>query len=188
MDDEILAGGGDESDPQAAPSWLTGWNFVTELYKTLEHALDSPAGNRDLHIDSGTVTAAAFLDFLDTAYSSLPLAFKEIKPFTNDARQDRFGYQSANILVTLQTIRMVVVCRDLSDARQRDHAVQIAEALLRDVGAVPLAYLQAISSPLVRQRFSAVQRRTSLTIAAPSRRSITSSASTSSSFPSLSTP
>ncbi|BGO89591.1 hypothetical protein NBRC10512_005097 [Rhodotorula toruloides] len=148
-DDEILVGG-DNSDPQttSTASWLTGWNFVTELYKTLEHALDSP-GNRDLHMDSGTVTASAFLDFLDTAYSSLPQAFKEIRPFSKDARQDRFGYQSANILVTLQTIKMVVVCRDLTDARQRDHAVQIAEALLRDVGAVPLAYLQAISSPLI---------------------------------------
>lgn len=152
-DDEILVGG-DNSDPQttSTASWLTGWNFVTELYKTLEHALDSP-GNRDLHMDSGTVTASAFLDFLDTAYSSLPQAFKEIRPFSKDARQDRFGYQSANILVTLQTIKMVVVCRDLTDARQRDHAVQIAEALLRDVGAVPLAYLQAISSPLVSCAF-----------------------------------
>lgn len=45
---------------------------------------------------------------------------------------------------------MVAVCRNLSDAAQRDQAVQIAETLLRDIGAVPLAYLQGISSPLVR--------------------------------------
>ncbi|BGP22804.1 C6 transcription factor [Rhodotorula toruloides] len=149
FDDEILVGD-DSSDSQASSTtcWLTGWNFVTELYKTLEHALDSP-GSRDLQIHSGTVTASSFLDFLDTAYSSLPQAFKEIRPFSDNARQDRFGYQSANILVTLQTVKMVVVCRDLTDARQRDQAVQIAEALLRDVGAVPLAYLQAISSPLI---------------------------------------
>ena len=39
---------------------------------------------------------------LDTAYASLPSAFKEMKPYANVPQQDRFGYQTANILVMLQ--------------------------------------------------------------------------------------
>lgn len=50
----------------------------------------------------------------------------------------------------LQTVRMVVLCRSVEDATQREEAVRVAEDTLRQVNAIPIAYLQGFSSPLVR--------------------------------------
>lgn len=132
-----------ESAETASDPWLTGWNFVTELYKTLEYALDSP--------QRGSATA---FDFLDSAYLSLPVEFREMRPFSGNAAEDRIGYQTANIRVTMQTVKMVLVCHDLSFSEKRAQALQIAESLLEDIDSVPLPYLQAISAPLVSFRFS----------------------------------
>ncbi|BGP57374.1 hypothetical protein JCM8202v2_005015 [Rhodotorula sphaerocarpa] len=127
-----------ESVELASDPWLTGWNFVTELYKTLEYALDSP--------QRGSATA---FDFLDSAYLSLPVEFREMRPFSGNAAEDRIGYQTANIRVTMQTVKMVLVCHDLSFSEKRAQALQIAESLLEDIDSVPLPYLQAISAPLL---------------------------------------
>ncbi|GAA5890835.1 hypothetical protein JCM5296_003436 [Sporobolomyces johnsonii] len=148
IDDDYIVDEGNSVQPSSVLSWLIGWNFTSQLYKTLEHALDSGPGH-DSHTNSPRITGTSVLDLLDTAYSSLPQAFKETQPYSNVPQQDRFGYQTANIIVTLHTVRMVAVCRNLCDSAQRDQAVQIAETLLREIGAIPLAYLQAISSPLI---------------------------------------
>lgn len=154
-DESLISCSGDPSASPASANTtrLTGWNFVTELYKTLEYALDS---TQDPSLSSSS-SATSILDFLDATYATLPPIFKEMRSFIGDTQYDRFGYQTANIRVTLQTVKMVAVCRDLSEPCRREQAVQIAETLLQDVNAVPLPYLQAISSPLV-SRLSPLHR------------------------------
>ncbi|GAA6054095.1 hypothetical protein JCM3770_006170 [Rhodotorula araucariae] len=161
IDDDFLANGAEQ--PARSISWLHGWNFTcassaiippgavhkySRPAETLEHAMDANYP-RTVAGASSQVSSPALLDFLDTTYATLPLAFKHIQPYSGLPDRDRFGYQAANILVTLQTVRMVVVCRSVEDVRQREEAVRVAEDTLRQVSAIPIAYSQGISSPLI---------------------------------------
>ncbi|GAA5958833.1 hypothetical protein JCM10213_008033, partial [Rhodosporidiobolus nylandii] len=145
IDDTFLANGVEQ--PAGSISWLHGWNFTTQLYKMLECALD--ASQPGIVCAGSQISFSALLDFLDTSYACLVPAFKNIKPYTGMPDLDRFGYQAANILVTSQTVRMVAVCRNAQDATQREEAVRVAEDTLRQVSAIPVAYLQGFSSPLI---------------------------------------
>ncbi|BGP20906.1 hypothetical protein JCM10213v2_009071 [Rhodosporidiobolus nylandii] len=141
IDDAFLANGVEQ--PAGSISWLHGWNFTTQLYKMLECALD--ASQPGIVCAGSQISFSALLDFLDTSYACLVPAFKNIKPYSGVPDLDRFGYQAANIL----TVRMVAVCRNAQDATQREEAVRVAEDTLRQVSAIPVAYLQGFSSPLI---------------------------------------
>ncbi|GAA5980860.1 hypothetical protein JCM11641_004746 [Rhodosporidiobolus odoratus] len=146
IDDTFLARGVEQ--PAGSISWLHGWNFTTQLYKMLECAMDASQPGIVCGASS-QISFSALLDFLDTCYACLASAFKEIKPSLGVPDLDRFGYQAANILVTSQTVRMVAVCRKAQEASQREEAVRTAEDTLRQVNAIPIAYLQGFSSPLI---------------------------------------
>lgn len=94
--------------------WLAGWNFVTDLYRGLEHLVSKfrAQGFRVEH-HSGTspfVTQpllgfdadAMILKPLTLSLKSLPPRFRKAYPISANIAQNRCGYQAANIICTYQ--------------------------------------------------------------------------------------
>ncbi|KAF4547421.1 Hypothetical protein D9617_43g040370 [Elsinoe fawcettii] len=137
----------------AAAKWIVGWNFTTDLYRVLEHAV-SRSRTRYSHfniLDVTTSTPSAFSsglnDRVNTLYLALPEAFKTIDEMTGDAAKDIYGFQSANIQATLALLRMVLFSVEAdSDV---DKKCSVASDLLAVFHRIPKSYLRAISAPLV---------------------------------------
>lgn len=155
LDDEHITATGYDMSSNSVVNWLQGWNFTTDLYRILEHAVDAVRGRSSLRtgivqflpgVDQRPTEATVMKGVLDT-YLSLPPQFHECREITGDADKDLFGFQSANIQATLQLLRTVLLSAedDVSVSRKCD----VAGELLRVFSIVPVEYLRAISSPLV---------------------------------------
>lgn len=136
-------------------SWLEGWNFVTDLYRILEHILHllghlRPKSQRTpaicLPIFDGSHSKAALLDYVMTRYNQLPAVFKSTCPIADKLSDDLFSFQAANIAATVQLVRMVLFTIEGSTVDQK---CQVASEVLGVFANVPEAYLRAISSPLL---------------------------------------
>jgi hypothetical protein len=139
-------------------SWLHGWNFTTELYRILEHAMDDFHKRRphttnhfspnDL-FRRDTPHQSVILDKVMEMHERLPARFKETKLIPQNGKgglEDKFGFQAANITATLQLVRMVLFT---SDEATVDQKCTIARDLLDGFAKVPVFFLRAISSPLL---------------------------------------
>jgi hypothetical protein len=86
------------------------------------------------------------MDHLNAKYLALPTVYRSAKAMTGDEKQDRFGFQAANITITLQTVKLAL-------AGAENHSVgrscEIAGELLDALAAIPTAYIMAISTPMV---------------------------------------
>ena len=165
MDDETFDDTGFFDVPGTSPSapkaiqpksWLCGWNFTTDLYRVLEHAVDHFRTRRTrmqqksfLHnifeIDD-SVSQAHVRDRVMDMYKNLPPQFKSTQPVTQDPKQDRFGFQAANIAATVQLLRMVLFSSGNNTVHER---CQIASEVVDAFMTIPVGYLKAISSPLL---------------------------------------
>lgn len=139
-----------------ANSWLSGWNFTTDLYRILEHAMDNFCTHRarlhkhsfllDIFGDRNMVSQSSVCEKVTSMYHSLPQRFKETPPITFDMREDRFGFQAANITATVQLLRMVLFA---ARGATIDERCQIAREVIGSFIHIPVGYLNAISSPLL---------------------------------------
>ncbi|TXT04335.1 hypothetical protein VHUM_04102 [Vanrija humicola] len=160
-DDEITPDGivrlpGPNGEESRGVSFLTGWNFTSDLYRILEHALDDLRKRRQpventgrvsaLYADRNGPSAAEVLDVVNKLYADLPSEFKGAKAMTGNLEDDRYGYQAADIIVCMQTVKMVMT--GLEDASVEKRCA-IAGELLDALATVPTAYIQAISSPML---------------------------------------
>lgn len=140
----------------SSTSWLSGWNYITDMYRVLEHALTSFRDRRarsrsrswlhDIFSNNPDFSQASILDSVMQMYRDLPQCFKETNPITFDSRLDRFGFQAANITATLQLLRMFLFSASGASVADR---CQVASEVVNAFMAVPVAYLQAISAPLL---------------------------------------
>ncbi|KYK54093.1 hypothetical protein DCS_06049 [Drechmeria coniospora] len=137
--------------------WLSGWNFITDLYRVLEHALtrfryNSNRSRRqsflhEIFDDKFTsVTEASVRDSVLRMYIDLPARFKETPKLTYNVKQDRFGFQAANITGSLQLVRMVLFA---AGGASIDERCQIVREVVDAFVSVPVSYLLAISTPLL---------------------------------------
>jgi hypothetical protein len=144
-------------------SWLHGWNFTTELYRILEHALDefhrfhpkssrpSSPGNLFRRDCPGQ---GAVLDRVMAMHGALPQRFKVAKPIPDNGLGDlgdsenKFSFQAANITATLQLVRMILFT---AEDETVDQKCAIARELLDGFTRVPVFFLRAISSPILHQ-------------------------------------
>jgi hypothetical protein len=137
-------------------SWLCGWNFTTDLYRVLEHAVDHFRARRArlkkrnfLHEVFGMTEAATQASVLDSVmcmYANLPQCFKQTRPTTFNNTEDRYSFQAANIAATIQLLRMVLFSAGGATIEQR---CQVANEVVAAFALVPVAYLRAISAPLL---------------------------------------
>ena len=93
-----------------AVSWLHGWNFTTDLYRILEHAVDHFHYRRPRVQEASLVrdifgrsapSQASILDDVMQRYAALPKRLKETPPVLSDPFEDRLNFQAANIAATL---------------------------------------------------------------------------------------
>lgn len=168
VDDELIADGTDLTDSNPSSSkrpslqvqsdcWLSGWNFITDVYRILEHALSKfrnvrPHKQRsrsilhDIFQDGSTLTEAAVQDTVLQMYKRLPPCFREIPEITCDIAKDRVSFQAANILGSVQLLRIVLcVTGDTSIEDRCRVAGDVVDALVQ----TPVAYSLAISAPLL---------------------------------------
>lgn len=140
-------------------SWFRGWNFTTDLYRILEHAVDFhrrrwSQGNGTTQVWSlfgpASMPEGRVMNHVLALYSALPSQFRETLPVTGDPTKDLFGFQSANIQATLQLLRMVLFS---AEDRGVERKCDVAGELLSVFSRIPVEYLKAISSPLVSAPF-----------------------------------
>ncbi|KAJ8128325.1 hypothetical protein O1611_g5308 [Lasiodiplodia mahajangana] len=124
-------------DPSGSQSdcWLFGWNFITDLYRVLEHALTRFRGNQCRARRSGFLTDI-FQDHNTVTATSM----------TYDSRKDLFGFQAANITASLQLLRIVLFTADGASIQDR---CRIASEVISAFMSIPVEYLVAISTPLL---------------------------------------
>ena len=104
-----------DSDAQSLDSaeWLSGWNFVTDLYRGLEHVLVAfRVRGHKLHPSRkarlpGTPmltdeTKTQLLEHLKEEHDQLPLRLKEASRMASSPGIDRCVYTYANIVCTYQ--------------------------------------------------------------------------------------
>ncbi|KPI36045.1 uncharacterized protein AB675_1602 [Cyphellophora attinorum] len=138
----------------SSKSWLCGWNFTTDLYRILEHVM---ANFRDRQRHQGSFPTNLFVDRSDASISSirdsimqlyhdLPHCFKEAPQITCDPASDRFGFQAANIIATVQLLRMMLFASGGGSLEER---CKIASEVIDAFTRIPVPYLRAISSPLL---------------------------------------
>lgn len=155
-----------------------GWNFVTDLYRILEHATDRLRMKRHgalCHESHEIVTSVytsksgpdpgAVLDHVSGLYEALPREFKYVSEMNGDFQRDSHGFigerygcgsptirlipyqfTAANIIITMQTLRMVVTGTEEADVHQRS---TIAAETLNALSTIPICYIQATSAPMV---------------------------------------
>jgi hypothetical protein len=168
FDDNGFAPVSDNSPPVIGPSpsrlmgavretsWLCGWNFTTDLYRILEHAMDNFRTRRarlqkktflsEIFGDRNFVSQSSVSDSVMNMYANLPQRFKETPPITFDMKEDRFGFQAANIVATVQLLRMVLFAARGATVSER---CQVAREVVEAFVNIPVGYLNAISSPLL---------------------------------------
>lgn len=144
--------------PIQTKSWLCGWNFTTDLYRVLEYAVDHFRARRArlkkrnfLHEVFGvteSATQASVLDSVISMYAKLPHCFKQTRPITFNNTEDRYSFQAANIAATVQLLRMVLFSAGGATIEQR---CQVASEVVAAFALVPVAYLRAISAPLLHR-------------------------------------
>lgn len=136
-------------------SWLLGWNFAIDLYRVLEHALDG-FRKRSPETDHTKFVAevwkmklpqqASVLEAMMHKYAALPARFKQTLPVSLDATQDRYSFQAANIAATMELVRMTLITSAQATAEDR---CQVLNELVHTFANVPVAYLRAMSTPIL---------------------------------------
>ncbi|KAM0722564.1 hypothetical protein Q7P37_002005 [Cladosporium fusiforme] len=144
--------------PGPEGNWIRGWNFVTDMYRVLEHTIKGFRRNHQTHgNDRITVThlfgTERFRDLqvaegVWTLYSQLPDRFRNFAvPVTGDTLEDLYGFQAANIQATYQLLRMTLFSVDWNQDVYRK--CDIAKELLSSLHSICPRFLTMISTPLV---------------------------------------
>lgn len=92
--------------------WLSAWNFVTDIYRGIEHLMSYFKSRRMTVSQANRSLSTAFiLDYdpqekilkpLEMALTNLPARFKHAQGRSQDVRRNRCGFQAANIICTYQ--------------------------------------------------------------------------------------
>lgn len=93
-----------EDGTSSGISWIRGWNFTTDLYRVLEHIVNhsQQRTNTYANLFPTTFVPATVLAHIQSMYNALPAIFKQSHAMTGDSEDDRFTFQAANIIVTMQ--------------------------------------------------------------------------------------
>lgn len=155
MDDEAVTEAGITRSSSTQVSFMRGWNFTTDMYRILEHivararsskAQDRSAAFLDDLFAPRYPSSQEVLDRLDQMHAGLPGVFKSVQPMTGNVQSDRYGFQAANIIVTVQTVRLALAAAEDFRVEQR---CAFAGELINALASIPGAYIAAVSRPMV---------------------------------------
>lgn len=101
----------DFTESDGDTEWLSGWNFITDIYRGMEH-LSEYFRNRRMTVSqqNRSLATSFLLDYdpekiirpLATAFLNMPARFKHAQRISRSVRQNRCGFQTANIIATYQ--------------------------------------------------------------------------------------
>lgn len=157
VDDEYLAE--DNSPHTDGEHWLHGQNFITDLYRILEHIVQRVRRlnpNREDRISmtrlliSDGIGDTQVMDNILGLYYQLSPRFKDYSRQCSSTKDtDHYGFMAANIQFTLQLVRMTLFSSTASsDVSQK---CDVVEHVLSTFHTISPYYLRAISTPLVYQ-------------------------------------
>lgn len=162
LDDEMIAN--DPVDitmiiprPNTRLCFLKGWNYTTDLYRILEHAVDRFRRRRNLgnstvgtllDMSATSTSPQTILDLVGVMHSKLPSRLVNVHQIGTSLFEDHFNFQTANITATTTLLRMVLLGGELETA-SGEKRCQVAGELLNNLTTIPQEYLRALSSPLV---------------------------------------
>lgn len=135
--------------------WIAGRNFVIDLYRMIERIITQfpvrSRAQREILIDESLRPEASLSQELVRntmahMYAGLPECLKEIQPVTCKPKLDRFGFQAADNIATVQLLRMVLLSTTGGSIAERCAVTnEVVQAFL----SIPSAYHHAISVPLL---------------------------------------
>lgn len=142
-------------------SFIKGFNFCTDLYRVLERiegtvrarqlaASREPGGRIEAflaEIYPSKRSASDSLHLVSQLYEDLPDELKKPKTLTGDLRADRYGFIACNVLLTTQTLRMLLVGTGKPNIH---HRCAVASELLDELSTIPIAFFHASSTVSVR--------------------------------------
>ncbi|KAH6658750.1 hypothetical protein BKA67DRAFT_514639 [Truncatella angustata] len=138
-------------------SFMKGFNFCTDLYRILERiegtirkrqqaAPTEPGGKIEVFFSemyTSRKLATDSLHLVSQLYEALPDELKKPRALTGDLRADRYGFISCNVLLTTQTLRMLLVGTGKPNLHLR---CAIASELLDELSTIPIAFFHASST------------------------------------------
>ncbi|KAL0936856.1 C6 transcription factor [Colletotrichum truncatum] len=135
-------------------SWLVGWNYITDLYRVLEHVIVRmrigrvQAVHRDrTHLNEFLPSIDALLEKVLERKSKLPVYASQAFPSSDNREENLCGFQVANIACTYQLLRMAAFACD----NQFEKACGAAIELINEITQVPTVYLRAIGHPMLQE-------------------------------------
>ncbi|KAK1957248.1 hypothetical protein LY78DRAFT_403306 [Colletotrichum sublineola] len=135
-------------------SWLTGWNYITDLYRVLEHVIVRMRKDRLKALDRGPIEHEPLMPPIDKLLErvlekkgNLPPYATLAFPASHDVEANLCGFQVANIACTFQLLRMAAfACHN-----KFEEACQAALELINEITSVPVEYLRAIGYPMLQE-------------------------------------
>ncbi|KAK1974313.1 hypothetical protein LZ30DRAFT_416098 [Colletotrichum cereale] len=135
-------------------SWLTGWNYITDLYRVLEHVIVRMRKDRLKALDRGPIEHEPLMPPIDKMLekvlekkSNLPPYATLAFPASHDVEANLCGFQVANIACTFQLLRMAAfACHN-----KFEEACEAALELIHEITSVPVEYLRAIGYPMLQE-------------------------------------
>ncbi|BEI80789.1 hypothetical protein CcaverHIS002_0113180 [Cutaneotrichosporon cavernicola] len=148
----------DEHNTSGETHWIVGWNTVTDLYRILHRIIETEEQQKGmalthppelpLEFAEPTVSIATAWPAVRALVDALPAQLRECAPLSGDVSRDIYSYTAANLLVTLQAVRMAIACAGPLPMQER---CAVAGELLDTLSRIPTAYMQGISVPFVHQ-------------------------------------
>ncbi|KAK6066825.1 C6 transcription factor [Seiridium cupressi] len=143
-------------------SFIKGVNYCTDLYRILERmegtvrkrqqATTTEPGGKIEAFFSGIYPSKKLgsdsVHLVSQLYEELPQELKKPKLLTGDLRADRYGFIACNVLLTTQTLRMLLVGSGAPNVHLR---CAIASELLDELSTIPVAFFHASSTVSVGQ-------------------------------------
>ncbi|KAL1852329.1 hypothetical protein Plec18170_006057 [Paecilomyces lecythidis] len=145
--------GTEQVQHESIPHWILGWNFTTDLYRILEHAVGKLRTRRSQFNFMGdepqniSFRGEEIIHRVNSRYNMLPSQFRDQKQATGDPSSDIYGFQAANIQATLALLQIVLFSLDgNSDVNKK---CTVASNVLSTFRRVPTEFVRAISTPLI---------------------------------------
>ncbi|KAH6716848.1 Zn(II)2Cys6 transcription factor [Leptodontidium sp. MPI-SDFR-AT-0119] len=140
------------------PCWLRGWNFATQVYQTLEHAMDEYLRRRSTNPSLFSPSKLFHHDILHCAellvgimdkYEKLHSQFKEpamMSAYGQGSQEYKVSFQAVNITATFELARLVLfACEDAGVEKK----CGIVRDLLKNFDRTPTNFIRALSCPLL---------------------------------------
>ncbi|KAL3455029.1 hypothetical protein BJX64DRAFT_295447 [Aspergillus heterothallicus] len=150
--------GEDEIKAEEA-EWFAGWNFITDIYRGIEHLMAQIKFKRAITSRSGsqTLSTSFIFDFdanmqvlapLSRVYCDLPEKFRIASRSSSNIASVRCGFQAANIACTYHLLRMVSL---LATNGSLDDGCNTVLHLIDAISKIPAEYMRATSTAMLQE-------------------------------------